>query len=187
MTVSMDEIRNQPADENQQEYIQYAQDVEQALRHLEMSLHNSDDPEEITMRMLVAAAEFYDGDWAGIMEADLTMKVWSTLWWYNRRTNGMTPNNFQELEEGEYLGRWIEALMHGKPVFFIRQIDAGIIHFIVVRILQLIIRENNVQNTAVQILHPQIIIHPVDRIAAFDVHLKPGKLLGNFTEQIFFV
>ena len=116
MTVSMDEIRNQPADENQQEYIQYAQDVEQALRHLEMSLHNSDDPEEITMRMLVAAAEFYDGDWAGIMEADLTMKVWSTLWWYNRRTNGMTPNNFQELEEGEYLGRWIEALMHGKPM-----------------------------------------------------------------------
>ena len=116
MTVSMDEIRNQPADENQQEYIQYAQDVEQALRHLEMSLHNSDDPEEITMRMLVAAAEFYDGDWAGIMEADLTMKVWSTLWWYNRRTNGMTPNNFQELEEGEYLGRWIEALMRGKPM-----------------------------------------------------------------------
>lgn len=104
------------AEENQQEYIQYTQDVEQALSHLEMSLHNSDDPEEVIMRMLKAATAFYDGDWAGIMEADLTMKVWSTLWWYNRRTNGMTPNNFQELEEGEYLGRWIEALMHGKPM-----------------------------------------------------------------------
>ena len=116
MTVSMDGIRTPPADENQQEYIQYAQDVEQALRHLEMSLHNSDDPEEITMRMLVAAVEFYYGDWAGIMEADLTMKVWSTLWWYNRNTGGMTPNSFGDLQEGEYLVRWIEALMHGTPM-----------------------------------------------------------------------
>ena len=116
MTVSMDEIRTPPADENQQEYIQYAQDVEQALRHLEMSLHNSDDPEEITMRMLVAATEFYDGDWAGIMEADLTMKIWSTLWWYNRNTGGMTPNSFGDLQEGEYLVRWIESLMHGTPM-----------------------------------------------------------------------
>lgn len=97
-------------------YIQYAQNVEQALSQLESQLHNSDDPEEVIMHMLAAATEFYDGDWAGVMEADLVMKIWSPLWWYNRRTRGMTPNNFQDLEEGDYLGRWIDALMHGKPM-----------------------------------------------------------------------
>lgn len=101
---------------DQAEYIQYAQDVEQALSHLEASLHNCDDPEEIIINMLVAAATFYDGDWAGIMEADLTMKVWSTLWWFNRKTGGMTPNSFGDLQEGEYLVRWIDALMHGTPM-----------------------------------------------------------------------
>lgn len=99
--------------EAESEYINYCQDVELALSQLESSLHDSDDPEEIITRMLVAAYSFYDGDWAGIMEADLSMKVWSTLWWHNRRTGGMTPNHFQDLEEGEYLVRWIEALTHG--------------------------------------------------------------------------
>jgi len=106
-------------DVNQREYIQYAQDVEQALSVLESNLHNSDDPEEVIMHMLSAAAEFYEGDWAGILEADLVMKVWSPLWWYNRKTGGMTPNNFQDLEEGEYLIRWIDALMHGKPMIIL--------------------------------------------------------------------
>lgn len=104
-------IRNDNPD-----YIQYAQNVEQALSHLESQLHNSDDPEEVIMHMLAAATEFYHGDWAGIMEADLVMKIWSPLWWYNRRTGGMTPNNFQDFEEGEYLIRWIDALMHGQPM-----------------------------------------------------------------------
>ena len=98
------------------EYVQYAQDVEKTLSQLESQLHNCDDPEEIIMNMLVAAAEFYDGDWAGIMDADLTMKVWSTLWWYNRKTKGMTPNSFGNLQEGEYLTRWIDSLMQGKPM-----------------------------------------------------------------------
>ena len=104
------------AEANQCEYIQYAQEVEQALSQLEATLHNCDDPEEIITNMLVAATEFYDGDWAGIMDADLTMKVWSTLWWYNRRTQGMTPNSFTDLQEGEYLTRWIESLLTGTPM-----------------------------------------------------------------------
>lgn len=103
-------------DVNQREYIQYAQDVEQALSSLESHLHNTDDPEEVIMNMLSAATEFYNGDWAGIMEADLTMKIWSPLWWYNRNTDGMTPNRFQDIEDGEHLWRWIDALTHGKPI-----------------------------------------------------------------------
>lgn len=100
----------------QEEYQKYAQDVERTLSQLESQLHNSDDPEQIIMDMLEAVTLFYDGDWSGIMEADLVMKVWSPLWWYNRSTNGMTPNRFSDLGEGEYLGRWIDALTHGKPM-----------------------------------------------------------------------
>lgn len=107
------------ASDNQFEQAQYALKVEQALGLLESQLHNSDDPEEVIMHMLAAATEFYDGDWAGVMEADLVMKVWSPLWWYNRKTDGMTPNRFLDLEEGEYLGRWIDALMHGKPMIIL--------------------------------------------------------------------
>lgn len=116
MIVSTEQIINIATDKNQREYIQYAQDVEQALSQLETSLHDSDNPEEVIMRMLTAATEFYDGDWAGIMEADLTMKIWSTLFWYNRNTNSMSPNRFGDIEEGDYLWRWINALMHGKPM-----------------------------------------------------------------------
>lgn len=117
------EMTNQAEnDVNQCEYIQYAQDVEKTLSHLESQLHNSDDPEEIIMNTLVAAAEFYDGDWAGIMDADLTMKIWSTLFWYNRRTNRMSPNRFGDIEEGENLWRWIDALTHGNPMI-IRDVE----------------------------------------------------------------
>lgn len=103
-------------DVNQQEYLQYTVGMDQTITQLVNGLHNSDDPEEIIQEMLVAVTEFYDGDWAGIMEADLTMKIWSTYWWYNRRTGGMTPNRFGDLEDGEYLWRWIEAMTQGTPM-----------------------------------------------------------------------
>lgn len=116
ITMKNELVESGAANPQQSEYLQYAQNVEQALSLLESQLHNSDDPEEVIMHMLAAATEFYDGDWAGIMEADLVMKIWSPLWWYNRRTKAMTPNTFGDLQEGEYLVRWIDALMHGKPM-----------------------------------------------------------------------
>lgn len=59
----LEEMTNQADnDVNQCEYIQYAQDVEHTLSQLESRLHNSDDPQEIIMDMLVAATEFYAGD-----------------------------------------------------------------------------------------------------------------------------
>lgn len=46
------------------EHVQYSQEVEKTLSQMEQRLHNSDDPEEIIMDVLKAAATFYDGDWA---------------------------------------------------------------------------------------------------------------------------
>lgn len=103
-------------DVKQQEYNQYTIEMDQVITHLVDDLHNSDDPTEILQETLIAITEFYDGDWAGVMEADLTMKIWSTYWWYNRKTGGMTPNHFGDLEDGEYLWRWIDAMTKGTPM-----------------------------------------------------------------------
>jgi len=116
MKMSTEDVMNMTVDEDQRAYLQYTVGMDQAITQLVDGLHNSDDPDEILQEMLVAVTEFYDGDWAGIMEADLTMKIWSTYWWYNRNTGGMTPNRFSDLEDGEYLGRWIDAMMQGTPM-----------------------------------------------------------------------
>lgn len=122
MNIHNNTLEQPECETDQQEYVQYAQEVEQTLTRLEAGLHNSDDPDEIMMGMLQAATVFYDADWAGILEADLTTKIWSPVLWYNRNKDGMTPNYFNELEEGEYLTRWIDALINGTPVI-IRDIE----------------------------------------------------------------
>lgn len=98
------------------EEIQYALDFERALRELESQLHNTDDPELIAQEMLVKAVEFYDGDWCGVVEADLEVGAWTPLWWYNRRTGGMTPTRFLELEDSSPMQRWITAMRQGTPI-----------------------------------------------------------------------
>ena len=82
-------------------YTQYARDVERVITQMDESLYREKDPEVQIMDFLKMAVFFYDGDWAGILDADITMKLWSASWWYNRRTDGMTPNSFGDLEEGD--------------------------------------------------------------------------------------
>lgn len=122
-------------DVNQQEYTKYTIGMDKTITHLVDGLHNSDDPEEILQGTLVSLTEFYDGDWAGIMEADLTMKIWSTYWWYNRKTGGMTPNRFGDLGDGEYLWRWIDAMTQGTPMIIedveaIKELSPAEYHFL---------------------------------------------------------
>lgn len=98
------------------EDIQYALGFEHALRSLESKLHNTDNPEVIALEMLIAAVEFYDGDWCGVVEADLEVGAWTPLWWYDRRTGGMTPTRFLELEDAAPMQRWITAMRQGTPI-----------------------------------------------------------------------
>lgn len=99
------------------EDIQYALGFEHALRGLESQLHSTDDPEVIAREMLIKAVEFYDGDWCGVVEADLEVGAWTPLWWYNRQTGGMTPTRFLELEDAAPMQRWITAMRLGKPIY----------------------------------------------------------------------
>lgn len=97
-------------------YTQYTRDVERVITQLDESLCKAKDPEVQIMDFLKMAVFFYDGDWAGILDADLTMKLWSASWWYNRRTDGMTPNSFGDLEEGDYLNTWVNSLRSGDKI-----------------------------------------------------------------------
>lgn len=60
--------------------LQYAQNVEKTISQMDKLLYKTKDPEKLILELLVMAMDFYDGDWAGILEADLTMKRWSASW-----------------------------------------------------------------------------------------------------------
>lgn len=98
------------------EYVQYAIAFEKSLSNLEAKLHSVEEPEEIAMGALIAGAEFYDGDWCGIIEGDLEMEAWGPVLWYDRETQGMTETAFRDLEDTRHLEKWIAALHECKPV-----------------------------------------------------------------------
>lgn len=103
-------------EEVEQQNIQYSVDFTKTLIALEAQLHSCEDPVEIAMGAMKAAAEFYGGDWCGIIEGDLEMEAWAPVLWYNVETQGMTETALSELEDTHHLERWIEALYACKPV-----------------------------------------------------------------------
>ena len=98
------------------EYVQYAIAFEKNLSLLERALHSEEEPELIAQKTLIAAAEFYDGDWCGIIEGDLEMEAWCPILWYDCITGGMTETRFRELEDFSSFERWVNALYACEPV-----------------------------------------------------------------------
>ena len=92
------------------EYSIYSQEIEKSLKLLEKHLHTSDDPEEIAMLTLKTVCDFYQGDWAGMIEADLDLNIWTPFWWYNVKDEDKTDVLMKEYESSEYLYRWVDAL-----------------------------------------------------------------------------
>lgn len=99
-----------------EEEMVYSVAFARTMKVLEAELHSCEDPEEIAMGALQTAAEFYDGDWCGIIEGDLVIEAWSPVLWYNTQTHGMTQTAFKDLEETKYLQRWVRALKECKPL-----------------------------------------------------------------------
>lgn len=96
--------------------IEYALEFEKNMALLEKQLHSEEEPELIAQKTLIAAAEFYDGDWCGIIEIDVEMEAWCPVLWYNCQTKGMTETGFRELEEVASFERWIKALYACEPI-----------------------------------------------------------------------
>ena len=88
------------------EDILYKCEFEEKVVELESALHRVENPKDIAMGAISATAEFYDGDWCGIIDVDLDMAAWRPILWYNRGTHGMTETRFHELENTESMEHW---------------------------------------------------------------------------------
>ena len=103
-------------EEFDKEYVKYCIEQDRTVSNLEARLHECDDPKEIAEGALKAACLFYGGDWAGILDVDLDLDVWTPLWWYNASPRDKTTVLFGEFELAKYMPTWIEALKTGSPI-----------------------------------------------------------------------
>ena len=108
--------------EAEEEYIQYAQEVEHTLCLLEKHLHDSDDSAEILQNTLKTACDFYQGDWVGFLEMDLELGLWTPNVWYKADDDDQTKVLLKEFESSEFLPRWIDA-MRNNDAIYIQNID----------------------------------------------------------------
>lgn len=98
------------------EYLQYCVAVEKTLTALEAELHSSDDPEEIAMAAMKTACDFYQADWAGLLEVDMDLGIWTPFWWYNRSPRDKTVVMLEEFESSKFLYRWISAMYENHAI-----------------------------------------------------------------------
>ncbi len=103
-------------DSSREEYTQYAQELEQTLTALEAHLHESDEPKEIIIHALETACQFYGGDWAGFLDVDLDLNLWTPYIWYNKSPEDQTEILVNEFESSEFLYRWVTAMKENRAV-----------------------------------------------------------------------
>ncbi len=96
--------------------MEYAIALEKTLSSLEAHLHESDDPEAILNHTLATACRFYGGDWAGFLEVDLELGLWTPFMWYNPGTRDKTTILLEDVEASDHLERWIKAMHENLPV-----------------------------------------------------------------------
>ena len=102
--------------EYDQEYVSYCIELEQVVSALEEHLHTSDDPKEIAMQTLKVACSFYGGDWAGIIDVDLDLDVWTTFLWHNMSARDRTAELTNEFEFAKNMPNWVQSLKNSTPV-----------------------------------------------------------------------
>lgn len=93
--------------ENEKEYIQYCIKYAETMTALEIQLHSCEDPEEIAKSALKVGADFYGGDWCGVVESDLEMEAWAPILGYHVDGRGISESGLHELEETGPMNRWI--------------------------------------------------------------------------------
>ena len=98
------------------EYVKYCIEKDRTVSMLEATLHESDDPQEIAQEALKTACHFYGGDWAGILDVDLDLDMWTPLWWYNAKPRDKTTALFGEFQLAKSMPNWIAALKTGTSV-----------------------------------------------------------------------
>lgn len=71
-----------------------------------------DAPETLMKRHL----KFFDGDWIGLIDFDLSMGVWSTKYFYNESTGSTSNTLIKEAECTEQAASWVMAIQNNEPI-----------------------------------------------------------------------
>lgn len=100
------------------DYMKYAQSLECTLQLLESQLHDSDDTSEVIRNVLKTACSFYQGDWAGFLQIDLELGLWTPYVWYHATTSDQTEALLHECESAEFFTRWMDAMHNNDAICF---------------------------------------------------------------------
>ena len=90
--------------------------IHTGLSVLEAHLHESDNPDEIILHALETACDFYNGDWAGFLEIDLELGLWTPYIWFNKNPDDKTTIMLNEIESADFLYRWVTAMKNNLPI-----------------------------------------------------------------------
>lgn len=65
---------------------------------------------------MATACEFYGADWAGIIELDLELNIWTNGWWHNTDPQIKSLQKLQEFENLMVMPSIVEAIKKQKPI-----------------------------------------------------------------------
>lgn len=77
------------------EYLRYCVEKDLIETVLESTLHETDDPKEISDLTLKTVCDFYGGDWSGVMDIDMDTCLWRPVCWF--RAGGANDTTLERL------------------------------------------------------------------------------------------
>lgn len=83
---------------------------------MEAHFRNSMDYRGVGINALKMVCEFYNGDWAGVILAELDLSIWRPHWWYKPEDIDRTDELVHEFESCEGLERWIQCIRDNEPL-----------------------------------------------------------------------
>lgn len=99
------------------EYLRYCVEKDLVETVLESTLHETDDPKEISDLTLKTVCDFYGGDWSGVMDIDMDTCLWRPVCWFRAGgANDTTLERLSGLEDAEVMPRWLESMKSASPI-----------------------------------------------------------------------
>ena len=98
------------------EQIEYALQFESVLSNMEAHFRNSMDYRGVGINALKMVCEFYNGDWASVILAELDLSIWRPHWWYKPEDIDRTDELVHKFESCEGLERWVQCIRDNKPL-----------------------------------------------------------------------
>jgi DNA-binding SARP family transcriptional activator len=97
----------------------YYRDVVDLISNLEKTLRAYLEPEKVLETILKMVCDFYAADWAGAIDIDFDLGIWTPFYWYSSRNGPMGETTLRTFEPTEDYARWVKAYKEQRIVFCI--------------------------------------------------------------------